>query len=106
MALLKPSLSKVLVPCAAAEDERTLDVCRSLGMEARGLFPTRLYDVHRPAPLGESAYVKRMNPEAVLDAARLFGAEAVFAPRRQPVLEASCRRAGLAYLDPLAFEAS
>lgn len=104
MAILKPVVRKVLVPCAAPEDEQTLKVCRSLGMEARGLFPTRIYDINRPSPSGESVYVKHMSPEAVLDAAMLFGAEAVFAPTKQPVLEATCRRAGLAYLDPQIFK--
>ena len=105
MAVLKRDVRKVLVPCAAAADERTLEACRSLGMEARALFPTRIYDIHRPAPMGEAAYVMRMNPEAVIDAARVFGADAVFAPARQPVLETSCRDAGLTYLDPLVFKA-
>ena len=104
MPVIKPMARKVLVPCAAAEDERTLDACRSLGMETRGLFPTRLHDINRPAPDGRAAYVKRMNPEAVINAAILFGAEAVFAPKRQPVLESICRDAGLAYLDPEIFK--
>jgi len=106
MPVIKPTMRKVLVPCAAAEDERTLDACRSLGMDARALFSTRRYDVHRPAPIGYAAYVKRMSPEAVIDAARVFGADAVFAPTKQPVLETSCREAGLAYLDPQAFKAN
>ena len=103
--VVNSAVRKVLVPCAAADDERTLEICRSLGMQTRALFPTRIYDINRPAPMDGVLYVKRMNPEAVIDAARIFGADAVFAPKKQPVLETSCRDAGLAYLDPAVFKA-
>ncbi len=106
MAVIKGRIGKVLVPCTSADDESVLDSCRALGIEATALYATRLYDLNHP-PLADSAvaYVKSMNPESVIDAARLFGAEAVFAPEAQPMLETTCRSAGLQYLDPGFFKA-
>ena len=107
MAVIKGRISRVLVPCTSVEDESVLDSCRTLGIEATALYATRLYDLNRPAPTDSpAAYVKSMNPESVIDTARLFGAEAVFAPEVQPMLESTCRSAGLQYLDPGFFKSS
>jgi len=100
MPVLKGSGETVLIPCANRTDERAGTAVRRLGLRPAWLFTTSFYDLNEPAPVRPAAYVKRLLPEAIVSAARVLGAQAVFSPFRQPELEALCRSAGIDYLDP------